>query len=111
MNQLEGLLILFGLPAALLLSGYWLAALLAGSEPVERLAFGLAAGLGTLLAIVAAVNFFVPIAGPWAFACLTPVGLTLVLPRSRGALGRDLLAAARGAPRGTLLAGVALALL
>ena len=65
MNQLEGLLILLGLPAALLLSGYWLAALLADSEPHERLAFGLAAGLAVLLAAVAAVNLFRPLAGFW----------------------------------------------
>ena len=111
MNQLEGLLILLGLPAALLLSGYWLAALLADSDPFERLAFGLAAGLAVLLAAVAAVNFFRPLAGPWAYACLAPVVLTLLLPRSRNSLGRDLFTAAKEAPRPVLVAGAVFALL
>lgn len=111
MNQLEGLLILLGLPAALLLSGYWLAALLADSEPAERLAFALAAGLGILLAAVAAVNFFRPLTGLWAYVCLAPVALTLLLPRSREVLGRDLVIAAKGAPRLVLVAATAFALL
>lgn len=111
MNQLEGLLILLGLPAALLLSGYWLAALLADSEPAERLAFGLAAGLAVLLAAAAAVNFFHPLAGPWAYACLAPVGFTLLLPRSRNSLGRDLLTTWKESPRLVLAAGAGFALL
>ena len=111
MNQLEGLLILLGLPAALLLSGYWLAALLADSEPHERLAYGLAAGLGVLLAAVAAVNLFRPLAGFWAYVCLAPVAFTLLLPRSRKGLVRDLLLATKDAPRITLVAGAVFALL
>src|SRR5262245_5977819 len=109
MNQLEGLLILLGLPAALLLSGYWLAALLADSEPPERLAFGLAAGLGVLLAAVSAVNLFRPLSGPWAYACLAPAVLTLLLPRSRSRLARDLLASVKDTPRLTLIAGAVFA--
>src|SRR6478736_7787365 len=99
MNQLEGLLILLGLPAALLLSGYWLAALLADSDPLERLAFGLAAGLAVLLAAVAAVNLFRPLSGLWAYACLAPIAFTLLLPRSRTGLARDLFVSVKDAPR------------
>jgi hypothetical protein len=111
MNQLEGLLILLGLPAALLLSGYWLAALLTDSTPQERLAFGLATGLGVLLAAVSVVNLFRPLSGPWAYACLAPVVLTLLLPRSRNGLARDLFASVKDTPRLTLIAGAVFALL
>jgi hypothetical protein len=106
MNQLEGLLILTGLPLSLLLTGYWLAALLADSPPVERLAFALPCGLALLLLEVAAVGFFRPLAGPWAWGCLAPAVLTVLLPRSRRQLGRDLAAVARGAPRPVLAAAV-----
>jgi hypothetical protein len=111
MNQLEGLLILLGLPAALLLSGYWLAALLTDSAPQERLAFGLATGLGVLVAAVSVVNLFRPLSGPWAYACLAPVGLTLLLPRSRASLARDLFASVKDTPRFTLIAGAIFAIL
>ncbi len=105
MNQIEGLLILLGLPVALLLSGYWLAALLVESEAWERLAFALPCGLGVLLAEVAVVNFFHPLAGVWAYACFVPVLFTLLLPRSRQSLGRDLVFSARNASRPALIAG------
>ncbi len=106
MNQLEGLLILLGLPVGLLLSGYWLAALLAENDAGERLAFALPCGLGVLLAEIAAVNFFQPLAGVWAYACLAPAAFTLLLPRSRAGLGRDLLGAVKTAPRGAVMASV-----
>ena len=105
MNQLEGLLILLGLPVGLLLCGYWTAALLADSGPAERLAFALPAGLAVLLAEIAAINFFHPLAGFWAYVCLAPVGLTLILPRNRASLGHDLISTARNAPRSVLIAG------
>jgi len=111
MNQLEGLLILLGLPAALLLSGYWLAALLTDSAPQERLAFGLAAGLAVLLAAVAAMGLFRPLSGLWAYACLSPVALTLLLPRSRRGLVQDLFTTAREAPRMALVASAVFVLL
>lgn len=104
MNQIEGLLILIALPLSLLLSGYWLAALLAPSPPLERLAFALPCGLAVLLAGVAAVNFFHPLAGFWAYLCLAPALLTLLLPRSRTGLLHDLRQAAAASPRLVLLA-------
>jgi hypothetical protein len=106
MNQIEGLLILIALPTGLLLTGYWLAALLERENPLERLAFALPCGLGLLLAAVAAINFFHPLAGAWAYACLSPALLTLIFPRGRTGLGRDLLAVWRAAPRPVLLAAV-----
>ncbi len=104
MNQLEGLLILIALPLSILFSGYWLASLLAPSDPLERLAFALPCGLAALLANVAAVNFFHPLSGPWAYACLAPALLTFLLPRSRAGLVRDLLETAKTSSRFVLLA-------
>lgn len=111
MNQLEGLLILLGLPAALLLNGYWLAALLAGEDRVDRLAYGVATGLAVLLFAVAAVSFAHPLSGIWAWVCLTPILLTLALPRSRRALVQDLVGVVRDSPRVALLAGAGFAVL
>ncbi len=99
MNQLEGFLILTALPLSFLLTGYWLAALLDDADPVERLAFALPCGLALLMAAAAAVNFFQPLRGVWAYGCLAPILLTLLLPRSRTGLFRDLIAAWRAAPR------------
>jgi hypothetical protein len=95
MNQLDGLLILIAIPLALLGCGYWLASLLEPGDPLERLAFALPCGLAILLAEVAAVNFFRPLAGPWAYVCLAPALLTFLLPRSRAGLVRDGRAAVR----------------
>jgi hypothetical protein len=106
MNQLEGFLILTTLPLSLVLTGYWLASLLADSEPAERLAFALAAGLGLLLAAVAFVNFFHPLRGAWAYACLAPILLTVLLPRSRASLAADLAAVLRPFPRAVVGAGI-----
>lgn len=99
MNQLEGLFILVALPVGMLLCGYWLAAWLTERDPGERLAVALVAGLATLLAIVAAVNLFLPLRGVWAYACLAPVLPTLLWPRLRTGLVRDLAATARTLPR------------
>lgn len=99
MNQLEGLLILVALPLSLLCSGFWLAALLEQSKPLERLAFALPCGLAVLLAAVGAVNFFHPLSGVWAYACLAPALLTFLLPRSRASLVRDLILVGQSSPR------------
>lgn len=104
MNQIEGLLILIALPLSLLCSGYWLAALLGSGTPLERLAFALLCGLAVLLAGVAAVNFFHPLSGVWAYACLAPALLTFLLPRSRVGLISDLRQTAKSSPRPVLLA-------
>ena len=105
MNQIEGFLILTALPLSMLLTGYWLAALLSRNDPLERLAFALPCGLALLLAAAAAVNFFQPLRGIWAYGCLTPVLFTLLLPRSRAGLIQDLVGTARAAPRLVLAAG------
>lgn len=104
MNQIEGLLILIALPLSLLCSGYWLAALLGSGTPLERLAFALPCGLAVLLAGVASVNFFHPLSGVWAYACLAPALLTFLLPRSRAGLVSDLVQTAKTVPRPILLA-------
>jgi len=104
MNQIEGLLILFALPLSLLLTGYWLASLLAADNALTRLGFALPCGLGLLLAAVGAVNFFHPLSGVWAYACLSPILLTLLLPRSRTGLLRDVVEVWSATPRALLLA-------
>ncbi|HEY8995156.1 MAG TPA: hypothetical protein VIM71_10875 [Lacunisphaera sp.] len=111
MNQLEGFLILVALPLSLLLTGYWLAALLIRADPLERLAFSLPSGLALLLAAAAAMNFFQPLRGGWAYACLTPTLFTLLLPRARASLVRDLAGTVRTAPRLVLGAGAVFFLL
>jgi hypothetical protein len=94
MNQFEGLLLLLGLSAGLLLAGYWLAARLETAAPSTRLAVAPLAGLGCLLFAVSVVNFFVPLAGAGALLCLAPIGVTLSWPSSRKRLWRDLAAVA-----------------
>ncbi|AOS44929.1 hypothetical protein Verru16b_01998 [Lacunisphaera limnophila] len=103
MNQLEGLLILLALPAGLILTGYWVAGLLTAETPLERLALALPAGLVTALAAVAAINFFHPLAGLWAYACLSTALLPVLVPALRRALVRDITAAWR-ARQGPVLA-------
>ncbi|RXK53213.1 hypothetical protein ESB00_16070 [Oleiharenicola lentus] len=105
MNQLEGLLILIALPLSLMLTGYWLAALLSDSSAVDRLAFALACGLALLLAAVAAVNFFQPLRGVWAYGCLAPILFTFLLPRTRRSLWQDLRSICRPFPRAAVGAG------
>lgn len=105
MNQLEGLLIILGLPLGLLLNGYWLAAALKDETPLGRLAFALPAGLCSALALVAAINFFRPLAGLWAHACLAPALVTLGWPRRGRALWQDAVAAWRGRENLVLGAG------
>jgi hypothetical protein len=104
MNQIEGFLILTALPLSMLLTGYWLAALLTKSDPLERLAFALPCGLALLLAAAAAVNFFQPLRGVWAYLCLTPILLTILLPRNRASLMHDVAGVFRSASRPVLCA-------
>ncbi|HEX2861181.1 MAG TPA: hypothetical protein VHN79_06060, partial [Lacunisphaera sp.] len=103
MNQIEGFLILTALPLSMLLTGYWLAALLAQNDPLERLAFALPCGLALLLAAAAAINFFQPLQGLWAYGCLAPILLTLLLPRSRSSLVQDVIEITRSRPRLVLI--------
>lgn len=88
MNQLDGILILCFLPLALLLCGYWLAARMPDNSAGERLALALLGGLVLTLAAVAAVNYFRPLAGLPAYACLLP-GLPSLWPRHLSGLWRD----------------------
>lgn len=103
MNQIDGILILLFLPLALLLCGYWLAALLTDNTAGERLAFAVLSGLVLMLAAVATVNLFRPLNGFWAYACLLP-GLPSLLPRFLSGLGRDFRAVLRLRPTGVALA-------
>lgn len=105
MNQLEGLLILLALPTGLLLTGYWLPALLRDLPPLERLALALPAGLVMALAAVAGINFFRPLAGLWAYACLSPLLITVLVPPIRRSLGNDVAMVWRDRQKLVLAAG------
>ena len=89
MNQLEGLLILLVLPLGLLLCGYWLAARLEVGGAATRVAIAMLAGLAVLLLEVTVLNFFVPIAGWPAYACLAPGLFTLLVGANRQRLLAD----------------------
>lgn len=89
MNFLENCLLLLGLPVGMVLTGYWLAARLTSVTASERIAVAVLAGLAALLLNIAAINFFEPLANVWAWACLWPVALTLLIPGSRRRLFRD----------------------
>jgi hypothetical protein len=108
MTQLEGIALLAGMCGGTVLSGYWLAAMLAEATAAERLAVSLLAGLGSLLLLVAGVNFFVPLAWPWAGLCLAPIAATLLWGRSRRSLQADLVTFGRD--RETLLVALLLVL-
>jgi len=94
MNALEDGLLLAGIPVALILAGYWLAARLAATSPSERLAAAALGGLGILVWNVSVLNFFQPLAGARTWLCLWPVALTLASERARCGLTRDLAALA-----------------
>ncbi len=81
---------LLALPAALMLTGYWLPSLLRNEPPLVRLAIALPAGLVTALATVAAVNFFQPLAGVWAYACLASALIPVLVPAVRRRLTQDI---------------------
>ena len=95
MTPLLGLLFLLAVAAVILLSGYWLAAVIAAGEFPGRLAVAAIAGLATLLLLVAAVNFFLPLSGLGAGLCLLPAAGTLLWPRSRDQLLADVLSSVR----------------
>lgn len=88
-NPLENCLLLLGLPALLVLAGYWLVARIDHLLPAERLAAAVLGGLCLLIWEVSVVACFVPIAGIWAWLCLWPVVWTVVRPGTRRALARD----------------------
>jgi hypothetical protein len=113
MSPPAGLLFLLAVAAVILVSGYWLAALDLVDTFPERLALAAVAGLATLLLLVAAVNFFLPLSGPGMWACLLPAAGTLLWPGSRRQLLADLRSTvhSRSGPMVLALAAVFLALL
>ncbi len=88
-NLLEIVLLLCGLPLAMLLSGYWCAHRLAAASAAERLAVAVLGGLGLLLLNVSWINFVRPLEGVWAWLCLWPALLTVSLPGVRRQLRSD----------------------
>ncbi|MFI5355970.1 MAG: hypothetical protein ACHQ4G_01405 [Opitutales bacterium] len=103
MSHLEGFALIPGIGAVLLLAGYGLASRLPGTTVAERLAAALLGGLASLLLLVSIVNFFRPLAGGWAWACLLPCAFTLVDGRSRRTLSGDLAALTRSRRRRLLV--------
>lgn len=90
MNLLENCLLLLGLPLGMILAGYWLAAQLSATSASERLAVAALGGLAGLIWNISVINFFKPLNGNWAWLCLWPVMLTLLMPHSRKLLWRDI---------------------
>jgi len=90
MNQLEGILLLIGIPLGLLLAGYWLAAVFAESDVPTRLSISILTGIASLLLAVSIVNFFSPLSGVAAWACLLPVFGSLAWKKSRVRFAQDL---------------------
>lgn len=90
MNQIEGILLLTGIPLGLLLAGYWLAATFEQSDVQTRLSIALLTGTASLLLAVSIVNYFLPISGIAAWACLAPVYATLLRRKGRSCLWHDL---------------------
>ena len=89
MNFLENCLLLLGLPIGMILTGYWLAARLDHANASERIAVASLIGLAALLWNISAVNYFKPLSTTWAWLCLWPAALTLLLPKARSMLARD----------------------
>ncbi|HVT73400.1 MAG TPA: hypothetical protein VHD61_09705 [Lacunisphaera sp.] len=89
MNQFEGMLLLAGLPAGMIVAGYWLAAQLREATPLARMSVAPLAGLASLLLAVSVVNAFAPLNFAWGLACLAPLWCSLAWPRSRRALAAD----------------------
>jgi len=98
MNQIDGLLLLAGIPLALLVAGYWLAAAFTQSELTVRLSIALLTGIASLLFMVSAVNYFFPLSGLAAWGCLAPVFASLLGRKSRTLLGQDLSTLVQGKP-------------
>ncbi len=95
MNPLCGLVFLLAVAAAILLSGYWLSALNLVETYPERLALAAVAGLATLLLMVVAVNFFLPLSGMGMWICLLPAAGTLLWPSCRNQLRADVRSSVR----------------
>lgn len=89
-NPLENCLLLLGVPIALLLAGYWLAAKFTTADPSERLSIALVAGCCVLTWNVSVVGFFRPLSGLWAWVCLWPMALALGSSATRRHLAADL---------------------
>src|SRR5436190_15182742 len=89
MNPLENCLLLLGLPAGMILAGYWLAARLREVSASERIAVAALMGLAGLLWNIAAVNFFRPLSSGWAWLCLWPIAVTMLTPGARKLLWKD----------------------
>ena len=90
MNQIDGLLLLTGIPFALLLAGYWLAATFSQNDLTTRLSIALLTGIAALLLAVTVVNYFFPLSGLAAWACLTPAFVSIIWKKSRTLLVGDL---------------------
>lgn len=110
MNFIENCLILLGLPLGMILAGFWLACRLTAATAAERIAVAALVGLSTLLWNIATINFFKPLSGVWAYLCLWPIALSLLLPRSRRSLVQDFAVVAMNR-RGALAAALAAAFL
>src|ERR1019366_2931522 len=90
MNQIEGILLLTGIPLVLLLAGYWLAAAFARNDVPTRLSVALLTGITSLLLAVSIVNFFLPLSGLAAWGCLAPLFGSLCWRKSRALFLQDL---------------------
>jgi hypothetical protein len=105
MNFIEDCLLILGLSAGMILAGYWLAAWLTSASPGERLAVAALGGVAAMLWNVSVVNFFQPLSGGLAWACLWPVALTMVSRRTRVCLAQDFGSAFLNR-RGAMVAGL-----
>jgi hypothetical protein len=89
MLWVEGLLLIIGIGAALLMAGYWLAEPLSAISPAERLAVALLGGLASSLLMVSWINAFMPIRGAGLLICLAPCLATARRGSSRALLLAD----------------------
>ncbi len=106
MHSLAGLLFLPASAAGLLLAGYPVAARLSSEDAPSRLALGLLAGLLVQLFMVAAVNLCFPLSGPWAWACLSPMLLTVAHAKTRRQLVADIITALPRRKAAVLIGGI-----
>lgn len=80
MRLIHGASVLVGVPLACLLLGLWLGQRLGLASPNQRIAASILAGLGVLLASLAAFNLFCPLESWTAWTVLAPAMLTLARP-------------------------------
>jgi len=95
MSPLEGIALLLGLCAGIVLSGYWLASTFGNLTASERLAASAIAGIAVMVLFVSVVNLFVPLAQPWVLLGLIPAAITLAWTPSRRQFTTDLVAFSR----------------